>query len=47
MTIYKVYKSYKAAERFIDQYMTHSSTVRIDEVDGKFFVISGHSGYQS
>ena len=47
MTIYKVYKSYKAAERFIENYMTHSSTVRIDQVGDMFYVISGHSGYQA
>lgn len=47
MTIYKVYNTRNGAENYIAKFLPNHSEVRIDEVDGKFYVISGHSGYQA
>lgn len=45
MTIYKVYSTEAGAQRYIAKHFANSTTIRIDKVDGMFYVISGHSGY--
>jgi hypothetical protein len=47
MTIHKVYNTSRGAEAYKAKYYANDDSVRIDEVDGKFFVISGYSGYQA